>query len=217
MEYCRVKEKTKSGVDHYHTIIGNMSRGYTERYIRNVASRLWNDITGNSYVVDVRNTYGRPEKYLSKYMDKNMVEFPYDKGERRYSFSQGAMLPPRVVRNYQIYSYFVPSETETPYQQAFGDKAEFKRYHTEDIKEYLYGDTEHYCISPPSGGEFQVRQACHHEECELRLWHTPKQYKNFETSIGYRAAMEDYLEEREEMQKLFWRDDNLEYFNNDSN
>lgn len=201
LEYCRVPEKTASGVDHYHTIIGNMSREHSERYIRNVASRIWNSITGNSYIVDVRNTYGRPEKYLSKYLNKTFKEFEHAKGERRYSFSQGAMLPPRVVRQYQIdFGFNSKDLNETvggrryrisPYEQAFGTKSQFhKRPPTHAVG---------------SGGEFKVRQACHHPECELRLYHSDKKYATFEASMGYESAMREYLIEREELQKVYWR------------
>ena len=200
IEYFRVKEKTKSGVDHYHILMTNVPREHGERYLRNVASQIWNAITKNSYIVDVRWTYGRPEEYLIKYVTKD-VDTEKVKG-RVWSFSQGAMRPPRVVRNYWIDAYFDPDKSYPPFRRAFGLGAwsQFRR-HVDPISDK---------------GEFVYREACHHEECQLRLWHTPKQYKNFEQSIGYAEAMRFYLIEQLDLDKLFWQGDNLEYFNNGS-
>ena len=198
IEYVRVKELTLSKVEHYHCIMTNVPRRYGERYLRNVASQIWNAITKKSYIVDVRHTYGRPEEYLLKYVTKEVDEEAIE--GRLWSFSQGALRPPRVVRNYWIDAYFDPDKSYPPFRRAFGLGAwsQFRRH-----------------VDPISRkGEFMQRQACHHEECQLRLWHTPKQVRNFEQSVGYERAMRIYFcEQVEDLKNLFWQGENMEYFN----
>ena len=187
LAYCKVKEPTKAKVDHFHMIIGNVDRKYSERYMRNLSSRIWNEITGNSFVVDVRNTYGKPGKYLAKYLSKN---YPKD-GEitgRRYNWSQNAMLPPRAVKRYTLDhdTYEHPDGNITPYMQAFGTSTHFYGYHPEDI--------------PPIGGILESRQACHHEDCELRLTHSRTGKEAF--GDNYDAYMQWYLIHDEDKEKL---------------
>ena len=186
LAFIRVKEQTKSGVDHFHAIIGNVDRRHTERYMRNVASRIWNDITGNSFVVDVRNTYGKPQSYLGKYLDKN---FPgaVDRG-RRFSVSQNAMLPPTAVKAYTINrkTYEHPDGNVTPYMQAFGTSSQFRGYYPED--------------KPPSGGILESRQACHHEDCEMRLHHSKTRKQAF--GDKYDEYMTWYFIHEEDYNKL---------------
>ena len=186
LAYCRVREQTQSGVDHYHCIIGNVDRGYTERYLRNVSSAIWQDITGNSFIVDVRNTYGNPQAYLAKYLDKNFPGAPTS--GRRYSFSQNAMLPPVAVKQHTIdyKTYEHPDGNITPFMQAFGTRSQFHGYMPED--------------KPPSGGVFESRQACHHDACEMRLWHSPTRLAAF--GDKYDEYMKWYLVHDEDRKAL---------------
>ena len=179
LEYCRVTESTQVLVDHYHIILVNVPRSYSERRLRNIASRLWHKITRRSYIVDVRWTYGRPSKYLSKYLGKGFGIPEDQKGRKRnYSYSNGAMLPPRVVKEYEIKHHGSP----TPAWDEYRDRNEFKR-HTDGV---------------PSGGKTLQRQPCHHEGCALRFWHTPMRRANFDKSGGYERAMREYFLEQED-------------------
>ena len=201
LEYCKAKEPTQAGVRHWHMIVGNVSRTWSEAYLNSLVKELWHKHTKNSFYTDVQDTYGKPEKYLSKYMDKNYQSFPFDKGERRYSFSRGAMLPPVIARRYQVEAQ--PSRY-TPFQQAF-------------IYDPAIGDHEHpYHTKPkfvkkPShikGGEVVSRQPCSHYDCDLLLHHTDLQVDSFEMQGGYPEMMEWYLAmQPEEIQKLTHYDD----------
>lgn len=186
LEYLRVVEKTKAGVEHYHLLVSNMPHKYKERYLRNLCSRLWNDVTKNSYIVDVRNTYGHVENYIGKYLVKGIGR---EKGRRNYSYSKGALRPPRLRKVFEIERDKIesPQDDVTPFEQAFG------------VKRPVFV-TE----SAPKDGARIFRQACNHDECEMRLWHSDKQYENFERSVGYMNAMRRWMVEQEE-DKLWHR------------
>ena len=196
IEYARVKEKTRAGIDHYHVILANVSRDISAAELKAASSEMWREITGNSYITDVRDTYGKPEKYLSKYLDKDFVDGGVDPGTRRYSFSNGAMLPPTALRQYQL--DYSKDRTGTPFQQAFRDSDEMivqQRY----LPKVKF--TKYHAV--PKEGMFRESDKCDHPECEMRLYVSMRRQESFEQSIGFERAMEDYFKlEPYEIEKL---------------
>jgi hypothetical protein len=93
LSWFKVMELTKKKTPHMHVIAGGLSENpvtacetrasYSERWLQapcscreHEYSRYWRDVTGDSYVVDVRAVVGAggAAKYLSKYLTKAVMQ-----------------------------------------------------------------------------------------------------------------------------------------------
>jgi len=101
IRYIWVKEHTRRGKEHLHVLVEGWW-DWTE------TSRLWMLATGGASKItnikrlhDVRGAVN----YIMKYLSKTLNDY-YEKGERRYSASRGAILPPiHSMERYHVYIY----------------------------------------------------------------------------------------------------------------
>jgi len=92
VEWLRVPEVTKRGMTHLHCLMSGLSGGLDD--LNDIVEDLWYNITGDSYITDVRETYEakRLANYLGKYLAKGFEtrERLEELGFlRRYSSSRG--------------------------------------------------------------------------------------------------------------------------------
>lgn len=110
LEWLRVSERTKKGMIHHHVVAGSPTamkarcygrefddRGFLRRFVScgclsHVASRVWKEVTGDSYIVHVQAVTSPKGmgNYLAKYMMKEFgVARAAPMESRRWSSSRG--------------------------------------------------------------------------------------------------------------------------------
>lgn len=101
IRYIWVKEYTRKGKTHLHVLVEGWW-DWTE------TSRLWMLATGGaSKITNIKkiHDFRGAVRYIMKYLSKTLNGI-YEKGERRYSSSRGAILPPvHSVERYHVFIY----------------------------------------------------------------------------------------------------------------
>lgn len=87
MAWFKIIEVTKQGEPHLHVVMGGLGGNAGRRELQKQVKRWWNQITGDSYIVNVKEVYGAfgAAAYLCKYLVKAMLVWDqlYELGFRR--------------------------------------------------------------------------------------------------------------------------------------